>query len=418
MFFRTLLLTSLFLLLLGGATNAQRLLAGTVTDEATGEPLSYVTIGLRGDPTRGVMTNEQGKFKLTVTEALASDTLVLSFLGYTTVEQPISQLPEGEVAIELTPSAIALTEVVVLSDRGLRAIVLKCFDNIPSLYGSDKHLLEGYFRRYALTNDTVSVLKEGFLQVQDVAYLGRRRRYEDRNDVKFWLQHYRQSNDERELTFFDGGVKSNFIDRQYVFSNLLFQGQLTFHYLQEEYERLNAYDFTDRGTYLMNGDSIRRIGFALRSEGSSGTVDYHNAGELLVNLTDYAILRITVGQGQPDYALDAIYQKAANGKYYPQRLHHIFQVTYNEGRSTHRINTLFHFTHVHTDPAAARRARSGKRLAFDVNPDAKFMKYEPAFWEANPVLLATPLPEALKRDLSRFEDINAQFKANARRTKE
>jgi TonB-dependent starch-binding outer membrane protein SusC len=93
----------------GGAALAQGLqLSGKVTTEG-GEALPGVTVLLKGTQ-NGTATDASGNYSLTVPDG--TGTLVVSFVGYTTREEPINN--RTTINIALLPDVKALEEVVVV----------------------------------------------------------------------------------------------------------------------------------------------------------------------------------------------------------------------------------------------------------------------------------------------------------------
>ena len=83
-------------------------LSGTVFDE-NGQALVGATIRAKGT-TQGTLTNEEGKFQLTVADNVS--TLIISYLGYTTQEIEIAG--RSEIDVVLVESESLLDEVVVV----------------------------------------------------------------------------------------------------------------------------------------------------------------------------------------------------------------------------------------------------------------------------------------------------------------
>ncbi|HKJ31488.1 MAG TPA: SusC/RagA family TonB-linked outer membrane protein, partial [Balneolales bacterium] len=77
----------LLVLVYGTAFGQAVKISGTVTDANSGEVLPGVNIVVKGHPTMGAATNAQGKYSLSATSP--TDTLVFSFIGYTTLTEPI-----------------------------------------------------------------------------------------------------------------------------------------------------------------------------------------------------------------------------------------------------------------------------------------------------------------------------------------
>jgi TonB-linked SusC/RagA family outer membrane protein len=105
----------LILVLLFGASNAlsgadlqQRTVSGTVTEASTGVPMPGVNVIIKGT-VLGALTGLDGKYSLTVPDPNA--VLIFSFIGYNTMEQPVSGRTTVNVA--LVSSLKELQEVIV-----------------------------------------------------------------------------------------------------------------------------------------------------------------------------------------------------------------------------------------------------------------------------------------------------------------
>lgn len=83
-------------------------ITGTVTNDS-GQGLSGVSINVKGLTSRGVQTNEQGNFSLSVP---VNATLIISYLGYQRQELPLGG--RTTLVITLTEEDAALDEVVVV----------------------------------------------------------------------------------------------------------------------------------------------------------------------------------------------------------------------------------------------------------------------------------------------------------------
>ena len=94
-------------------------ISGTVTDKATNEALAGVAITVKGKA-QGVSTNENGKFTLTVSQTPLENkrpfTVVITYIGYKTVEQSVSS-STSNLDIALESQSILGQEVVVSASR-------------------------------------------------------------------------------------------------------------------------------------------------------------------------------------------------------------------------------------------------------------------------------------------------------------
>ena len=66
---------------------------GRVSDEQ-GNPLPYVSVYVKDNPYVGTVTGNGGEFALDIPPADRADNLVFSFIGFRTVELPVSTLTE------------------------------------------------------------------------------------------------------------------------------------------------------------------------------------------------------------------------------------------------------------------------------------------------------------------------------------
>jgi len=115
----------LFLFLLTShAIFAQIIAEGIVKEAGSGKAISYVNIGVIGKNI-GTVSNDAGKFKLTIPKANARDTVRVSILGYApqlfSVSDFIKQLADKEIVMEA--SSFLLPDVIV-SNRELKEKIL------------------------------------------------------------------------------------------------------------------------------------------------------------------------------------------------------------------------------------------------------------------------------------------------------
>jgi len=106
------ILTLLVLCFTGIYVQAQ--ISGTVTDKATKEPMPGVGITIKGK-TIGTATGSDGRYILSTTEK-APFTIVVSYVGYTSVEQEVTESRQN-LDFELEESAILGQEVVISASR-------------------------------------------------------------------------------------------------------------------------------------------------------------------------------------------------------------------------------------------------------------------------------------------------------------
>lgn len=99
----------LVLLLISQTANAQQNIKGTVIDAETNDILIGASISLKGDPSRGTITNADGKFQL---RASSGETLLVSYVGY--IGQEVILTAQSTITIAMEPSTETLEGVVVI----------------------------------------------------------------------------------------------------------------------------------------------------------------------------------------------------------------------------------------------------------------------------------------------------------------
>lgn len=117
------------LMLTGIAVHAQKVVSGTVTDGATGEALSGVTIFEKGT-TNGTFSDGNGSFSLTVQDD--GSRLVFRFVGYSTQEVEAS----GNLDITMEEDVLMLDEVVVTA-LGIKREKKQLGYSVQSVGGED-----------------------------------------------------------------------------------------------------------------------------------------------------------------------------------------------------------------------------------------------------------------------------------------
>src|SRR5690606_17646751 len=81
------------------------------------------------------VSNETGAFIFKVPERYLQDSMKVSFIGYQTYIQPISEITDGSITISLEPATLALEEVLVKARRkNALDIIKEAIAAIPSNY--------------------------------------------------------------------------------------------------------------------------------------------------------------------------------------------------------------------------------------------------------------------------------------------
>lgn len=133
---------------------------GKVLDQRTKGPLPYANISVKNSSI-GTVSNELGEFEFSVPFDLKNDTLIISYIGYKTFWQRISNLTESKT-IYLEESATVLNEVTI-SGEGVKKLAEEALKAIPSVYPSEACLMEGFHRSWEKVDFTDSISYPGTL---------------------------------------------------------------------------------------------------------------------------------------------------------------------------------------------------------------------------------------------------------------
>ncbi len=141
-------------------------IGGKVTDNATKEPLAYVTIHLAGT-SLGTVTNQSGNFILKYPATGQGKTAVFSHLGYKPFQMSLKNAPETNLVISLVPQPLEMKEIVVKPLNALD-IVYKCIDKIPQNYNYNFHTVQGFQREYVKQSDQYIQLLEAAFETKSL----------------------------------------------------------------------------------------------------------------------------------------------------------------------------------------------------------------------------------------------------------
>jgi len=133
---------------------------GKVIDNRTNEPLAYANVSI-SKSSIGTVSNTMGEFDFFIPYSFKDDTLVISYVGYTTLKQSI-RVSTSQTNFYLDEAAVILNDVVVSSD-GAKKIIETAIESIPIAYPNQPYLLEGFHRSWEKVDFTDSIAYPGTL---------------------------------------------------------------------------------------------------------------------------------------------------------------------------------------------------------------------------------------------------------------
>lgn len=148
-------------------------LNGRLLDNVTDEPIVFATVLLK-ERNVGVVTNEDGSFRIPVKFIELGDTLKFSSMGYNTYEMKISRLLKNRInVIKLTPKTQVLDEVVLMAKRNwmqVNDIVKTALNKIPANYPKSFFSYVGYYRDYQKQDAGYVNFHEALVEVYDYGF--------------------------------------------------------------------------------------------------------------------------------------------------------------------------------------------------------------------------------------------------------
>jgi TonB-dependent starch-binding outer membrane protein SusC len=108
-FIKSKLALSIFILISGISMQAQNTITGTLRDSKTNQKIPGVTVTIKGS-TNATVTDFDGTYKINV--ANSKETLVFSYIGYTTIEEAVNG--RAVINVSLNEESNALNEVVII----------------------------------------------------------------------------------------------------------------------------------------------------------------------------------------------------------------------------------------------------------------------------------------------------------------
>ena len=148
---------TLFLLLIGFISNAQVSIQGKIVERGSNEPVISASIGVKSAAT-GTISNEEGSFQLSVPQ---SATIVISCLGYQTIEIKVEDFSDAIKTIFLEQSEEKLEEVLVTKVPLHEMLSEAIFTSTVRF--NKPILLHTYYREFAKSNGKYSRFSDGML---------------------------------------------------------------------------------------------------------------------------------------------------------------------------------------------------------------------------------------------------------------
>jgi hypothetical protein len=382
---------------------------GTVTNHEDQAPLAFANISIKGTPI-GTVTNASGDFEFHIPSQHSGDTLVISYIGFETLSQKISQLVNvsGKQVFTLKPSAVMLKEVVVsATDLTGKEIVQKAVKRIRDNYPAKQFCLEGFFREIEEENGKYVLLTEAAIDLYDSGYTstgGRFReaidirevrrslRYSQRADgdnIGFALMDLLENNDVRyKRNMLNTKMNSHTLDSLTVYNN-------------RPVYVISMSNWADRGKLYIDAETFAFIKIGVDRRSRKANKPYYQVYPYQDSLRCGRIsftFSVEFQEYDGKLFVKRMYEHEENDFYHPKNKKSILI------KSVETLELIV--TNVRTGVSSNDARRLSFNARFSIGP------YNENFWKNYNMVKLSPLSEKLIRDLEKDVSLQEQFKSS------
>jgi protease II len=152
---KSILLTACIFVTISASSQSTTLISGVVFNIEDSKPLPFAYVMLK-NVKLGTVTDENGKFHISIPEQHKTGILQFSYVGFKTFELSLSTLQNANnVEVKLTPDINQLGEVTVRAQREYKPkeLLRKVLDRVPKNYGNTAVNMDGYYRETLRENN-------------------------------------------------------------------------------------------------------------------------------------------------------------------------------------------------------------------------------------------------------------------------
>ncbi|MFM8738610.1 MAG: carboxypeptidase-like regulatory domain-containing protein, partial [Cytophagales bacterium] len=177
---RIILLTASLLFTINALAQST-LVSGVVLNTEDSKPLPFANIRLK-DVKLGTVTDEYGKFHISIPDQHKTSPLQFSYVGFKTFELHLSNIPDRNmVEVKLIPDMKQLSEVIVRAQREYKPkeLLRKVLDRVRENYGSTAVNLDGYYRETLKENNGYIKYADAVCEFYYTPYTGNNYKWRD-----------------------------------------------------------------------------------------------------------------------------------------------------------------------------------------------------------------------------------------------
>ena len=321
--------------------NTQELIC-KIIDTKTGEPVVFASVAVKNQNV-GVISDDDGSFRLPITYKNDNTIIIISCIGYETIEVKVNALANGQLYIlKLKPKIESLEAITITAKKDpkrvkadyipARDIVQKALMNISLNYPTNPHSYIGYYREYQVLNKRYFNLNEGIMEEFDAGFKTNKIFYKDNQAALYSFKQNEKfpqdsalakSYDNKNLKFIEQATITGFGGNELSILNLhnviRYNDKKSFSFIdvfKEDFIYNHIFRLTDK-TYL-NDEPIYVIKFYALEEvaGTKNTAD----GVIYISYNDFAIHKLEyngyyINDPKPFYSLTVEYAPRGDKMY-------------------------------------------------------------------------------------------------------
>jgi hypothetical protein len=150
--------------------NSVRFLRGSIVDSISRMPIAMASVSVK-NKSFGTVSNNEGVFEFLIPVSAEPDTVVVSFVGFESINIPLHTLSDQPLLILMQEKPVMLSEVTISAERlTAKAIFDKAFEDLEKNFSQKPFQLNGFFRQLSRENGKYVLLIESDIEIYDNAY--------------------------------------------------------------------------------------------------------------------------------------------------------------------------------------------------------------------------------------------------------
>ena len=393
-----------FLMVISAPVFGQRLIEGKLVDAVNGEPVPFASIGIVGT-SKGTSSNVNGEFSLSVTEPFSIKITCIGFESLTVNSD------ENFTLIKLKPAVTELNAIIILSNpMKAKKVLQKAFARIHDNYSTDPFFQKFFYRHYCKDNEEYGRLIEASVDVwKDQGYRYAQSEAGEKEEIR--VTHLRRSLDKTEMAQGHEPIAiGNALEADIVaYQTASKSDHLSFYtHVSDLRTDMENYSFTGLGVTSFDGHEVYQITYSYKKDSALTTSGKYLqktevVGTLYITTDSYTFVKAeeTKTFGRNTIRSSAYYQKFGD-KFYP---YHFIRdsESYTSDNDRHEV-------HLELMAVELNASMSEKFKGHLPNKEELLnIPYDSSFWATNTILKATPLENAIIRDLGGGASLDKQF---------